>query len=325
MVRKALLQELVVNKKISVFIPMKNESSTISLLFNRVLPVLEKTLLDYEIIVVNDGSTDNTLDLLIEYQKTINNLVIIDLSRNFGKEAALYAGFANALGNCVIAIDADLQDPPELILQMIRYWQEGYEIVTAVREERIHDSFIKKSTANLFYKLINRISDTRFEPNAGDYRLLDRVAVDAFLSLDERVRFNKGLFSWLGFREKFVYHSREPRSAGTTKWSYWKLIRFSLDGITSFSVFPLKIWTFIGLLTSLSAFVYAIYYFIRTMIFGIDVHGYPSLLLFMLFFSGLQMIGIGVLGEYIGRLFIETKRRPLYLIRNIYRNINKSS
>jgi glycosyltransferase involved in cell wall biosynthesis len=325
MVRKALLQELVVNKKISVFIPMKNESSTISLLFNRVLPVLEKTLLDSEIIVVNDGSTDNTLDLLIEYQKTINNLVIIDLSRNFGKEAALYAGFANALGNCVIAIDADLQDPPELILQMIRYWQEGYEIVTAVREERIHDSFIKKSTANLFYKLINRISDTRFEPNAGDYRLLDRVAVDAFLSLDERVRFNKGLFSWLGFREKFVYHSREPRSAGTTKWSYWKLIRFSLDGITSFSVFPLKIWTFIGLLTSLSAFVYAIYYFIRTMIFGIDVHGYPSLLLFMLFFSGLQMIGIGVLGEYIGRLFIETKRRPLYLIRNIYRNINKSS
>lgn len=323
---------------------MKNEASGISLLFDRLLPILEKIslkkqiislhqdvdsslrgndtidALDYEIIVVNDGSTDNTLDLLLEYQKTIKNLVIIDLSRNFGKEAALYAGFANATGDCVVAIDADLQDPPELILQMTQYWQEGYEIVTAVRDDRTKDSFIKKSTANLFYSLINKISNTRLEPHAGDYRLLDRIAIDAFLSLNERVRFNKGLFSWLGFREKFVYHSREERSSGTTKWNYFKLIRFSLDGITSFSTFPLKIWTYLGLFTSLSSFLYAIYYFIRTMILGIDVHGYPSLLLFMLFFSGLQMIGIGVLGEYIGRLFIETKRRPLYLIRNIYRN-----
>lgn len=306
------------NKLISVLVPMKNESEGISHLFSRLISILNKLPIAFELIIINDGSTDNTLERLIAEKQNIPELKVVDLSRNFGKEAALYAGFEHSSGDCAVSIDADLQDSPELILDMVQFWLDGYEVVTAVRESRETDTLLKRRTAGLFYRLINRISDTKLTPHAGDYRLLDRVAINAFLQLGERVRFNKGLLAWIGFKEKLVYHKREDRIAGKTKWNYWKLIKFSVDGITSFSKAPLEIWFYLGLVISALGFIYAAYYFIKTIIFGIDVHGYPSLLIFIIFFSGLQMIGIGILGKYIGRIFIESKHRPIYIVRKFY-------
>lgn len=266
-----------------------------------------------------DGSNDNTLELLLEKQKDIPEIAIVDLSRNFGKEAALFAGFANCNGDAAISIDADLQDPPELILEMVQHWLDGYEVVTAVRENRDTDTSTKKHTAGLFYKVMNKISDTKLTPNAGDYRLLNRAAVNAFLELKEKIRFNKGLLTWIGFKEKIVYHAREERAAGQTKWNYWKLFKFSIDGITSFSRAPLEIWSYIGGVVALISFIYGSIIVLKSLLFGVDVPGYPSLVTFILFFSGLQMIGIGMLGSYIGRIFIETKHRPLYIIRQVHR------
>ncbi len=297
---------------------MLNEAATLNLLFEKLTPILHALPLDYEIIVVNDGSTDNTLALLLQTQQDIPQLKILDLARNFGKEAALYSGFYYAKGACAIAIDADLQDPPELILEMIKNWLEGYEVVRAVRHSRKNDSFLKRKTATWFYNIMKKISETQLTYHASDYILLDRIAIDAFLMLEEKIRFNKGLFSWIGFKEKLIYHNREERAAGQTKWNYYKLFKFSIDGITSFSKTPLEIWTYIGILCSSLAFFYSIYFFLKTLLIGNSVHGYPSLLIFMLFFSGLQMIGIGILGSYIGRIFIETKKRPIFFARKFY-------
>lgn len=310
------------NEMVSIIIPVKDESEGVNYLFDRLNVVLEKLPVNYELVFVNDGSTDNTLDLLLEKQQQIPQIKIVDLSRNFGKESALYAGFANCNGDAAISIDADLQDPPELILDMVKYWQEGYEVVTAVRENRDSDTKTKRKSAGLFYKLMNSISDTKLTPNAGDYRLLNRAAINAFLELKEKVRFNKGLLSWIGFKEKTLYHAREERAAGQTKWNYWKLFKFSIDGITSFSKTPLEIWSYLGVLIALSGFVYGSWFILKTILFGADLPGYPSLITFILFFSGLQMIGIGMLGSYIGRIFIETKQRPLYIVRKVYSKEN---
>ena len=309
---------MIKDQLISILIPMKNESESIRPLMARLLPILNRLTYRYEIVAINDGSTDNTLDLLLEYKNQVSQLKIVDLSRNFGKEAALYAGFAHCSGDCAISIDSDLQDPPELISEMVLYWSKGYEVVTAVRDSRTTDAYFKRKTAVMFYNLINKIGETKLTPNAGDYRLLDRAAINAFLQLGERVRFNKGLFSWIGFKEKLIYHHRESRLAGKTNWNYWKLFRFSIDGITSFSKAPLEAWFYLGILVSGTGFIYGVYYLIRTLLIGIDVHGYPSILIFILFFSGLQMIGIGVLGKYIGRIFIESKHRPIYILRKFY-------
>jgi len=307
------------NLIVSIIIPVKEEAEGLSHLFDRLLPIVDNLPTNYELVFVNDGSTDNTLDLLIQKQLEIPQIKIVDLSRNFGKEAALYAGFENCSGDAAISIDADLQDPPELITEMVAHWQAGYEVVTAVRENRDTDTATKKKTAGLFYKIINKISDdTKLTPNAGDYRLLSRPAINAFLELKEKVRFNKGLLTWIGFKEKLVYHEREERAAGETKWNYWKLFKFSIDGITSFSKAPLELWSYIGVLTALSSFVYGSFIIVKSLIFGVNVPGYPSLITFLLFFSGLQMIGIGMLGSYIGRIFIETKHRPLYIARKVY-------
>ncbi|MEY8767004.1 glycosyltransferase family 2 protein [Francisella philomiragia] len=308
------------NKLTSIIIPVKDESEGIDHLFNRLMPILEQLPTKYELVFINDGSNDNTLDLLLEKQKSIPEIAVVDLSRNFGKEAALFAGFANCKGDAAISIDADLQDPPELILEMVEHWLNGYEVVTAVRENRDTDTSTKKHTAGLFYTVMNKISETKLTPNAGDYRLLNRAAINAFLELKEKVRFNKGLLTWIGFKEKIVYHAREERVAGQTKWNYWKLFKFSIDGITSFSRAPLEIWSYIGVFVALMSFLYGSFFILKSLVFGIDVPGYPSLITFILFFSGLQMIGIGMLGSYIGRIFIETKHRPLYIIREVHRS-----
>ncbi|MEY8765769.1 MULTISPECIES: glycosyltransferase family 2 protein [Francisella] len=309
-----------VNKLTSIIIPVKDESEGIDHLFNRLMPILNQLPTNYELVFINDGSNDNTLELLLEKQKSIPEIAIVDLSRNFGKEAALFAGFANCKGDAAISIDADLQDPPELILEMVEHWLNGYEVVTAVRENRDTDTSTKKHTAGLFYTVMNKISETKLTPNAGDYRLLNRAAINAFLELKEKVRFNKGLLTWIGFKEKIVYHAREERVAGQTKWNYWKLFKFSIDGITSFSRAPLEIWSYIGVFVAFMSFVYGSIIIIKSLVFGADVPGYPSLVTFILFFSGLQMIGIGMLGSYIGRIFIETKHRPLYIVREVHRS-----
>jgi glycosyltransferase involved in cell wall biosynthesis len=306
------------NHRISIIIPLFNESATLHNLFATLTSILNQIPAKYEIIAVNDGSTDNTLHRLIEMQNHIPSLKILDLTRNFGKESAVYAGFSYATGDCALTIDGDLQDPPELILKMFNTWKEGYEIVRGVRSSRETDSLLKRKTASIFYFLMNRISDTKFTSHAGDYILLDRIAINAFLELKEKVRFNKGLFSWLGFKEKLIYHTRGVRISGRSKWNYYKLFKFSIDGITSFSKTPLEIWTYIGFFCSCSAFAYGLFFFLRTLILGSNVKGYPSLLIIMLFFNGLNMIGIGILGSYIGRIFIETKQRPIFLARKLY-------
>ena len=303
---------------LSIIVPMMNEEDSLDSFFARLSPVLDQLTFTYEIIIVNDGSRDATLEKLTAYQKKCPALIVVDLSRNFGKEAALTAGFSQARGDAVIVLDADLQDPPELILQMVAKWQEGYEVVAVVRKDRAGDSFLHRANVGFFYKFINLMSDTQIKPNVRDYRLMCRTAVDAFLSLKERTRFNKGLFAWLGFREYYIYQELHDRVAGSTKWSFRKLFSFAIDGITSFSTAPLRIWTYIGLITACCAFLLGIFLIIKTYLFGVITPGWTSTIVIILFFSGLNMLSVGILGEYVGRVFIETKQRPLFIIRKIY-------
>ena len=270
---------------------------------------------DFEIICIDDGSTDNTLSKLIAVAHHDHRFRIIELSRNFGKEAAMTAGIDEAKGNCIIPIDADLQDPPALIGKMLLAWQQGYEVVLAKRIDRSTDSFAKRKTAQLFYRLHNVVSNLQIPEDVGDFRLMDRVVVDALKKLPERQRFMKGLFTWVGFKSVTVDYVRNARSTGTTKFSGWRLWNFAIEGITSFSLVPLKVWTYIGLFGSLFAIFYATFIIIRTWIFGIDLPGYASLLVVMLFFGSLQLMSLGIIGEYIGRIYFESKQRPIYLIK----------
>jgi polyisoprenyl-phosphate glycosyltransferase len=297
---------------------MKNEADGLPILFAQLLPHLENCGKTFEIIAVNDGSTDATLSRLLEFQKTIPVLRIVDLSRNFGKEAALTAGMAAARGDAAIPIDADLQDPTELIPQLIAKWEEGYEMVIAARDDRSTDSPAKRLFSQNFYRIFNRFSETQLVPDAGDFRLFDRKFINAFLSLPERTRFNKGLFAWLGFRSCVITHARSERAVGKSQWNYRKLFRFALDGITSFSAAPLKVFSYIGFINAVCALIYLIYIVIDTLLYGNNVPGYPSLIALILFFGGLNMIGIGILGEYVSRIFTETKQRPLYVVRHLY-------
>jgi glycosyltransferase involved in cell wall biosynthesis len=267
---------------ISVIIPLYNEVSNIKHLFERLEPVLAGLNSSYEIICVDDGSTDNTLQALIANHQRNAAIKVMSLSRNFGKDIALTAGIDHARGNTVILMDADLQDPPELIQDLIAQWQKGYEVVYAVRRSRQGESWLKRLTAYLFYKVLNRMSSTAIPQNTGDFRLLDRCVVDTLKELPERNRFMKGLVSWVGFRQTAIYFDRAPRLHGHTKWNYWKLWNFALDGITSFSSMPLKIWTYIGLILSGLSLCYAAFLVARTLILGIDVPGYASLMVVML-------------------------------------------
>jgi polyisoprenyl-phosphate glycosyltransferase len=302
--------------RLSVIVPVFNEESTLDSFFDRVLPLLEQTTPDYEIVCVNDGSSDRSLAALVRAHLACSRIKILDLSRNFGKEAALTAGLEYVSGDAVIPLDADLQDPPELIPQLVAKWREGYDMVVALREDRRSDSFAKRSSANLFYRVLARTSEVSIPSNAGDFRLLDRRVVEALKRFPERNRFMKGVFAWLGFRQASVAYARPARVAGMSKWRYWQLWNLALDGILSFSTLPLRIWTYVGLLASLAAFCYLSWIVAQTLMYGVQVPGYASIVVLLLFFSGVNMIGLGIIGEYLGRVFIEVKRRPLYLVRD---------
>lgn len=304
--------------EISIVIPMMNETESLETLFSRLEKVLAPLGLEYEIVCVNDGSTDDTLPRLRSMQRENSHLRVVDFSRNFGKEAALAAGLFHTRGRCVIPLDADLQDPPELIPEMLEKWRQGFEMVNAVRSQRDSDSFVKRGTAGLFYKCINRISEVRIPQNVGDFRLMDRKVVQALGRLPERTRFNKGLFAWVGFSTANVYYSRPKRETGNSKWKYWALWNLALEGITSFSSLPLRFWSYLGGLVSALAVVYALWVVSKTLIFGIDVPGYASLMVVILFFSGVNLFTLGIFGEYLSRVFIESKQRPLYVVREVH-------
>ena len=304
---------------VSVVTPFFNESEGVDYFYKEIFKSLDNlTSYDFELVCVDDGSKDNTLEKLISISERDPRVIVIELSRNFGKEAALSAGIDYAKGSCVIPIDADLQDPPELIGKMLSKWKEGSEVVLAKRVDRSTDSYAKRTSALLFYRIHNALSNLKIPENVGDFRLMDRLVVDALKQLPERQRFMKGLFAWLGFKTATIEYVREPRAAGTSKFTGWKLWNFAIEGITSFSLVPLKVWTYIGAVGSLFALCYASFIIIRTWLFGVDVPGYASLLVVTLFFGGLQLISLGVIGEYIGRIYFESKQRPLYLIRKLH-------
>lgn len=306
------------NPRISVICPFHSEEASVSPFFERLVPVVVSIGETFEILCINDGSSDATLHALLDARAKYPGVRIIDLSRNFGKEAALSAGIDFALGDAVIPMDADLQDPPELIAAMICEWRRGYDQVLAKRSNRDADSWAKRTSANLFYWVHNKISDTSLPNNVGDFRLMDRKVVDAIRRLPERTRFMKGLFAWVGFRTTVIEYVREPRNAGQSKFGTWRLWNLALEDITSFSTAPLRVWTYVGLIVAVASFVLAVKVILRTLVYGIELPGYASLMTVVLFIGGIQLIGIGVLGEYLGRLLSEAKGRPLYIIRQLY-------
>ncbi|MEM5369554.1 glycosyltransferase family 2 protein [Paraburkholderia azotifigens] len=304
---------------LSLVVPFYNEEAMIGAFFSTVIPVLEAIDgVQFEIVCVNDGSRDGTLRMLISMSDQDSRIRVIDLSRNFGKEAALSAGLDEARGAIVIPFDADLQDPPRVIPLLVEKWREGYDVVVAKRVDRLTDSFLKRQTAGIFYQIHNSVCDTKIPENVGDFRLITREVVDALKRLPETRRFMKGLFAWVGYQTAVVEYVREPRVAGRSKFSGWKLWNFALEGFTSFSTLPLRVWTYVGSFVALGAFLYASFLIARTLIQGVAVPGYASLLSTVLLLGGVQLIGIGVLGEYIGRIYYESKNRPVYLIRRRY-------
>ena len=304
--------------EISIIVPVHNEAAGIDAFFAQLIPVLEGLGTTWEVICVNDGSADTTLDQLVELHRSTPAIKVISLSRNFGKDVALSAGFDFACGAAVIPIDADLQDPPELIVPMVAKWREGFDIVFATRKRREGDSWFKRTTARYFYEIFDRITDVPVPHDTGDYRLIDRRVVDVLVRLPERTRFMKGLFAWVGFRQTSVTFDRQPRHAGDTKWNYWRLWNFALDAITSFSSLPLKIWSYLGVAISLFAFLFALFLAGLKIIRGIDLPGYASLMVAVLFFGGVQLISLGIIGEYLARMYSEVKGRPLYLVRDTW-------
>jgi glycosyltransferase involved in cell wall biosynthesis len=304
---------------LSLVVPFYNEAEAIQSFADSILPALE-AISDtrWEIVCVDDGSKDGTLLKLVALAQADPRFRVLEFSRNFGKEAALTAGIDAARGEAVIPIDADLQDPPGLIADMVKAWREGAEVVLAKRVDRSSDGVLKRKTAAWFYQLHNKLSKTKIPENVGDFRLMDRAVVNALKQLPERQRFMKGLFAWVGFRTVTLDYTRAPRAAGETKFSGLALWNFAMEGFTSFSTAPLKVWTYLGALSAVLTFLYAVYIVIRTVVLGNQVPGYASLFVAITFFGSVQLISIGLLGEYIGRIYMETKQRPAYLIRKTY-------
>jgi glycosyltransferase involved in cell wall biosynthesis len=303
---------------ISIICPAYNESLVIDTFLEKLIPVLEKSQESYEVIFINDGSKDNTLDVLKRAKISYPQIRIINFSRNFGKEAALTAGIDVAKGQVVIPIDADLQHPPELILDFLEKWKEGYDVVAGKRLSRTGEHPLKKQSARLFYDIHNKISDIEIPADIGDFRLMSRKVVEALKLLPENQRFMKGIFAWVGFKTAVVEYYQEERVAGKSSFNGWSLWNFALDGITSFSTVPLRIWLYVGLVISFFSFLLGIWLILEAVLYGIEVPGYVSTIAMILFLGGIQLIGLGILGEYIGRLFKEAKRRPVYIIENEY-------
>jgi polyisoprenyl-phosphate glycosyltransferase len=299
---------------LSVVVPVYNENAVLSEFHRRLGAVMESLSPRVEIIYVDDGSRDGSGELLAKLHAEDARVAVIELSRNFGKEIAMTAGLDHAGGDAVIVIDSDLQDPPELISEMVRAWQEGADVVLMRRASRAQESWFKKATANAFYRVIGRLSEIDIPENVGDFRLLSRRAVVAFRKLPERSRFMKGMFAWIGFPSRELVYDRDGRFAGETKWNYWDLWNFALEGITSFSAAPLKIASYVGFVTALIAFGFGVYFIAKTVLFGDPVRGFPTLVVVVLFLGGLQLMALGIIGEYIARMFIEVKQRPLYLV-----------
>jgi glycosyltransferase involved in cell wall biosynthesis len=307
-------------KRISLVIPCFNEAATLEPLFSRLDAVMGAIpRVTFELVCVNDGSDDGTLERLTELQARRPELIVVDLSRNFGKEAALSAGISVASGDAVVPIDADLQDPPELLEQMIPLWEQGFEVVLARRSDRSSDSRLKRWSSRAFYKVHNAVSDVKLPEDVGDFRLMDRIVVEALKTLPENRRFMKGLFAWIGFRAAVVDYTRGSRSGGDSSFKGWQLWNLAVEGITSFSLLPLRIWSYVGTLVAAASLGYGFWRIIRTLVYGADVPGYESLMVAILFLGGLQMVGIGIIGEYLGRTYLESKRRPAFVIRKVTR------
>lgn len=302
-------------KLVTILIPAYNEEAVLPLLYDRLLKLMDGLpQYNFELLFVNDGSKDRTLELIQEMRKHDPRVCYVNLSRNYGKETAMIAGFDYVNGDCMINIDADLQDPPELIPEMLKYWEEGYDDVYAKRKSRKGESFLKKFTSWGYYRVLQSMTNIEIQKDTGDFRLLDRRCVEAIKQMRESQRYTKGLYSWIGYKKKEILYDRDPRAAGKTKWNYRKLANLSIDGITSFTTAPLRWAALIGILVSLLGFIYMMVIIIKTLIYGIDVPGYASMMVVILFLGGLQLIFLGVIGEYLGRAFYETKHRPLYFI-----------
>lgn len=301
---------------LSVVVPVFNEAEVLPVFHRRLVAVLSASAVDegWELIYVDDGSTDATALILKELQTVEPTVGVVRLSRNFGKEAAMSAGLRLARGKAVVVIDADLQDPPELIPEMLNAWRKGADVVNLRRRSRCGETWFKKATAHLFYCIINRLSEVAIPENIGDFRLLSRRVVEALNQFPERNRFMKGLFAWVGYAQVTLDFDRQPRAAGKTKWHYRKLWNFALEGITSFSIAPLKLATYAGFVSAAAAFLYALNFLVKALTVGEPVRGFPTLIVTILLLGGMQLMATGILGEYIGRLFMESKRRPLYLI-----------
>lgn len=306
--------------RISLVVPLYNEEQAVDGFYRaaRQEPLLRNHTV--EIVFINDGSTDRTAERVHALAMADSDVMLINFSRNFGKEAALFAGLEYATGDAVVPMDVDLQDPIEVIPQLLDQWQNGADVVLAKRRNRASDGYLKRHTASLFYHLLNRIAYTHIEENVGDFRLMDRKVVDVIKALPEQQLFMKGVLSWAGFTVAIVEYDRAPRAIGQSKFNAWKLWNLALDGITSFSTLPLRLWSYIGGCISLMALVYAVFLIVDKVLFGNDVPGYPSLMTAILFLGGVQLIGIGILGEYVGRIYMEAKHRPRYVVKDVIRD-----
>ncbi len=302
-------------KKISIIVPAYNEEESLPFLYERLEKLMDSIKnYEFEILFINDGSKDNTLNLIKEYREKDKRISYVDFSRNFGKEIGMIAGLDYATGDAVIFMDADLQDPPELIPEMIKYWEEGYDDVYAQRKTRAGETFLKKFTSKMYYKVLQALTPVPIQKDTGDFRLLDRRCVNALKKLRETDRNSKSMFSWIGYKKKAVMYDRDARVAGKTKWNYKKLVDLAIDGITSFTTSPLRISTYIAIPTFLALFVYFIYVIIKCIMQDVAIQAFQAIILLVLFFSGVQILLFGIIGEYLGRIFNASKNRPLYLV-----------